>query len=89
MSEALTGVDGPLDRQLIRGAMTRLSPGHRAVIWRAHFLGWTTGRIACDLTITEDLVKRRLHEALHWMAAHLGGHDPSRNGAAGLGNVIR
>ena len=65
MTDAPAGVDGPLDRQLISHAITQLSPGHRAVIWRAHYLGWTTGRIAGDLRINEASVKCRLHDALH------------------------
>jgi RNA polymerase sigma-70 factor (ECF subfamily) len=52
------------DRSLIGDALARLSPQHRAVIRRSHYLGWTTARIADDLHITDDTVKSRLHHAL-------------------------
>ena len=56
--------DSSLDRQLISAAMNSLCPGHRAVIWRAYYLGWTTARIAADLKITEPMAKRKLHHAV-------------------------
>ena len=62
MTEELAVV---VDKRLISDALTQLSPGHRDVIWRAHYLGWSTGQIAGDLRITEACVKCRLHEALH------------------------
>ena len=90
MTEAPGLVDGPLRRRLITDAVTQLSPRHRAVIWRAHYLGWTTERIACDLGITEDVVKCRLHDALHAVRLALSrNHAPrdqfnGRSDAAGL-----
>jgi RNA polymerase sigma-70 factor (ECF subfamily) len=54
-----------LGRQQISDAMSQLCPAHRAVIRRAHYLGWTTARIAGDLNTTDAMVKCRLHEALH------------------------
>jgi RNA polymerase sigma-70 factor, ECF subfamily len=53
-----------LDRLLIAEALARLSPGHRAVVQRAYYLGWTTAHIANDLHIPEGTVKSRLHHAL-------------------------
>jgi DNA-directed RNA polymerase specialized sigma24 family protein len=49
---------------LIADAMRQLPFEHRAVIYRAHYQGWTTGRIADDLNITEAAVKSRLHDGL-------------------------
>jgi RNA polymerase sigma-70 factor (ECF subfamily) len=55
--------DSSLDRPLIRAAMNSLRPGHRAVIWQAYYLGWTTARIASDLRIAEPMAKLKLHHA--------------------------
>jgi len=49
---------------LIADAMRQLPFEHRAVIYRAHYQGWTTGRIADDLKITEAAVKSHLHDGL-------------------------
>jgi RNA polymerase sigma-70 factor (ECF subfamily) len=65
MSETPDLIDGPLERSLINHALAQLSPQHRAMIWRAYYLGWTTGRIAGDLRIPESTVKCGLHDALH------------------------
>jgi RNA polymerase sigma-70 factor (ECF subfamily) len=78
-------VVGALDRQLISYALTQLSPGHRAVIWRAHYLGWTTGRIARDLGITEALVKRMLHDAVQALRLSL----QAVRGAASIPSELR
>jgi RNA polymerase sigma-70 factor, ECF subfamily len=53
-----------LERSLIGDALARLSPQHRAVVWRSYYLGWTTARIAEDLHIADDTVKSRLHHAM-------------------------
>jgi RNA polymerase sigma-70 factor, ECF subfamily len=45
-------------------AMRQLPFEHRAVIYRAYYQGWTTGRIADDLSITEAAVKSQLHDGL-------------------------
>ena len=58
-------VDAALDRLLIADALTHLSPEHRAVIHRSHYLGLTIAQIADDLQIPEGTVKSRLHYALH------------------------
>ena len=57
-------VNSALDRVLIGDALAQLSPQHRAVVWRSHYLGWTTAQIADDLQIAEGTVKSRLHYAL-------------------------
>ena len=51
-------------RSLVADAMRQLPFEHRAVICRAYYQGWTTGRIADDLKITEAAVKSRLHDGL-------------------------
>ena len=58
-------VDAALDRLLIADALMHLSPEHRAVVRRSHYLGWTVAQIADDLQIPEGTVKSRLHYALH------------------------
>ena len=57
-------VNAALDRLLIGDALARLSLEHRAVVWRAYYLGWTTAQIADDLQIAEGTVKSRLHYAV-------------------------
>jgi DNA-directed RNA polymerase specialized sigma24 family protein len=62
-SSSSPGTDRQL-RSLIADAMRQLPFEHRAVIYRAYYQGWTTGRIAADLKITEATVKSRLHDGL-------------------------
>jgi hypothetical protein len=57
------GTDQQL-RSLIADAMRQLPFEHRAVIYRAHYLRWTTSRIADDLSISEAAVKSRLHDGV-------------------------
>ncbi len=57
------GTDQQL-RSLMADAMRQLPFEHRAVIYRAYYQGWTTGRIADDLSITEAAVKSQLHDGL-------------------------
>jgi hypothetical protein len=57
------GADQQL-RSLMADAMRQLPFEHRAVIYRAHYQGWTTCRIADDLCISEGDVKSRLHDGL-------------------------
>jgi hypothetical protein len=57
------GTDQQL-RSPIADAMRQLPFEHRAVIYRAYYQGWTTGRIADDLKITEAAVKSQLHDGL-------------------------
>ncbi|MCW2513635.1 MAG: hypothetical protein JWR11_2677 [Mycobacterium sp.] len=37
----------------------------REVLFHAHVLSWTVERIACRLGLPRDVVKLRLHDALH------------------------
>jgi RNA polymerase sigma-70 factor (ECF subfamily) len=76
-------LDAALDRSLIGNALARLSPEHRAVIRRSHYLGWTTARIADDLHITDETVKSRLHHAMRALRLTLqdmGATGLDRNG---------
>jgi RNA polymerase sigma-70 factor, ECF subfamily len=57
-------IDAALDRLLLRDALDRLSPQHKAVIVRSFYQGWTTAHIAADLGIAEGTVKSRVHYAL-------------------------
>jgi RNA polymerase sigma-70 factor (ECF subfamily) len=43
------------------------------VLWRSHYLGWTTAQIADDLRITDDAVKSRLHHAMRALRLTLQG----------------
>jgi len=56
--------DSAVDRMLLSGAIAKLSAGHRAVIKRSYYQGWTAAQIAADLHIAEGTVKSRLHYAL-------------------------
>jgi DNA-directed RNA polymerase specialized sigma24 family protein len=56
---------------LVSEALTALQPSHREVIHRAVYLGWTTGRIAADLNVTEAVVKYRLHHGLRALRLNL------------------
>jgi RNA polymerase sigma-70 factor, ECF subfamily len=62
-----------LDRLLLGDALARLSPEHRAVVWRSYYLGWTTAQIAVGLQIAEGTVKSRLHYALRALRLTLQG----------------
>lgn len=57
-------VNAALRRMLVAEAMAGLPEAHRAVLSRAYYLGWTTGKIADDLGIAEGTVKSRLHDVL-------------------------
>jgi RNA polymerase sigma-70 factor, ECF subfamily len=63
-SDDLQQADATIDRLIVRQALALLSADHRAVLWRAYYLGWTVARIAEDLQIAEGTVKSRLHYAL-------------------------
>jgi len=49
---------------MISYALNTLAAPHRAVIYRAHYLRWSTRQIAIDLEITQSVAKARLHDAL-------------------------
>jgi len=67
--------DQHFDRVLVGEAFARLHPSHREVIYRAHYLRWTTGQIAADLNVTEPVVKCRLYHALRTLRHTL--NDPA------------
>ena len=57
----------------------------RAVIYRAFYQGWRTGRIAQDLHITEAAVKSRLHDGLWKLRITL--HRPGCDRGLTVGNA--
>lgn len=52
-------------------ALTQLSSWHRAMIYRAYYLGRTTTEIAAELGIDDRLVKDELHRALRELRSSL------------------
>ena len=52
------------NRTPIRQAVAMLSSPHRAVIYRAFFLGHSTAQIAAEYRITESAVRAELHDAM-------------------------
>ena len=60
----MQGTDETIDPLMVKRALAQLSAEHRAVLWRAHYLGWSLAHIAADLQIAEGTVKSRLHDAL-------------------------
>lgn len=46
-------------------AMARLPDQEREILYCASSLKWSVERIARDLGLTSDIVKLRLHDALH------------------------
>jgi DNA-directed RNA polymerase specialized sigma24 family protein len=68
-SQAAIGIN--LDANLVRNAMAQLSDRHRAMIYRAYYLGQTTSQIAAELRINDGLVKHELHRALHALRLNL------------------
>jgi RNA polymerase sigma-70 factor, ECF subfamily len=52
------------DGKVIRQAMAMLSISHRALIYRAFYLGRTTAQIASEYRTTERNVRAELHDAM-------------------------
>lgn len=52
------------DGRVIRQAMAMLSNPHRALIYRAYYLGRTTAQIASEYRTTERIVRAELHDAM-------------------------
>ncbi|BBZ16062.1 sigma-70 family RNA polymerase sigma factor [Mycolicibacterium gadium] len=52
------------DGRVVRQAMAMLSISHRALIYRAYFLGRTTAQIASEDCTTEPIVRTELHDAM-------------------------
>jgi RNA polymerase sigma-70 factor, ECF subfamily len=59
-----TGLNQVLDRQLVTGALRRLSPAHRAVLVEIFYRGDTVERAARQLGIPHGTARSRLHYAL-------------------------
>jgi RNA polymerase sigma factor (sigma-70 family) len=60
---AMSVPSSPPTRRRIRDAVGQLSAQERAVLWHAHYLGWSVEQIAEQLDVSIDTVKLRLHEA--------------------------
>jgi RNA polymerase sigma-70 factor (ECF subfamily) len=58
-------------REMLRGAIARLSDGQRAALVLRDVYGWTTAETAHELGITETTVKVRLHRARKRLAVLL------------------
>ena len=58
------------DRALIRQAMAQLTPPHRDMIYRAHYLGRSITQIAAELGTSERVVRAELHDAMRGPAPH-------------------
>ena len=71
-------------RLLIAAALGQLSAGHRAVISRSYYLGWTTAQIADDLHIAEWFVKARPHFAVRRLRLTLERSPPAVHGRTRL-----
>jgi RNA polymerase sigma-70 factor, ECF subfamily len=69
-----TGLDQVLDRQLLTGALKRLSPDHRTVLVETVYHGRTAAAVARQLGIPNGTARSRLHYALHALRQHLHGH---------------
>ena len=70
-----TGFDQVIDRQLVAGALRRLSPAHRAVLVETFYRGGTTATVARQLGIPHGTARSRLHYALRALRRQLQDHD--------------
>ena len=66
-----TGLDQVLDRQLVTGALRRLSPAHRAVLMETYYRGGTLAAAARQLGIPHGTARSRLHYALQALREQL------------------
>ena len=69
-----------LDRQLVRGALQRLSPAHQSVLVETFYHGGTTAVVARQLGIPHGTARSRLHYALHALRRHLHDQDATSCG---------
>jgi RNA polymerase sigma-70 factor (ECF subfamily) len=69
---AATPQRAPADAERVAGALTQLSPEHRAVIVLRHLLHYTPGEIAELLDLPRGTVNSRLRRGLDTLAAQLG-----------------
>lgn len=51
----------------IHDAIGALPAQERAILWHAHYLGWTVEQIADQFDVSIDTVKLRLHGALRYL----------------------
>jgi RNA polymerase sigma-70 factor (ECF subfamily) len=65
-----------VDASVVSAALSHLQPLHREVIRKAHYMGWTTDRIAADLNLADAAVKSQLHDAL--LSVRLFLSDPTQ-----------
>ncbi len=72
-----TRLDQVLDRQLLTGALQRLSPAHRTVLVETFYHGGTLAAVARQLQIPPGTARSRLHYALHALRRQLPDHDPA------------
>jgi RNA polymerase sigma-70 factor, ECF subfamily len=66
-----TRLDQVLDRQLVAGALARLSPAHRTVLVETFYHGGTLATVASQLGIPHGTARSRLHYALHALRQQL------------------
>jgi len=64
-------LDQVLDRQLVSGALARLSPAHRTVLVETFYHGGTLATVASQLGIPHGTARSRLHYALHALRQQL------------------
>ncbi|MFI5838805.1 sigma-70 family RNA polymerase sigma factor [Catenuloplanes sp. NPDC051500] len=69
-------VDGLVSGHIVRQALTRLSPEHRAVLIEVYFRGSSTAEAAARLGIPEGTVKSRAYYAVRSMRAAVGSVEP-------------
>jgi RNA polymerase sigma-70 factor (ECF subfamily) len=65
------GLDQVLDRQILAGALQRLTPAHRTVLVEIFYRGSTLTAVARKLGIPPGTVRSRLHYALQALRQHL------------------
>ena len=70
-----TGLNQVLDRQLVAGALKRLSPAHRAVLVEVFYGGGSVARAARQLGIPDGTARSRLHYALQALRVQLAAHE--------------
>ncbi|MDR7325901.1 MULTISPECIES: sigma-70 family RNA polymerase sigma factor [Catenuloplanes] len=69
-------VDGLVSGHIVRQALARLSPEHRAVLIEVYFRGSSTAEAAARLGIPEGTVKSRAYYAVRSMRAAVGSVEP-------------
>ena len=74
------GLNQVLDRQLVTGALSRLSPAHRAVLVEIFYQGDSLARAARQLGIPHGTARSRLHYALQALRHQLEDHLAAESG---------